>query len=344
MVPITPDPRAFDCVPVKRKCNVQYFSSESLNLDLLETFVNTESIVGFVGIGRMGLPIARHLLKAGVRVLGYKRSSPQDFLAAGGEVKASPAEVFTQSRVVFTCLPDDAAIDTVLNGPNGFLSSNARDRIVVDFSTSRLAARMQFGEMLRARGSTMLDCPISGIPAVVERRKAVFLASGDRAAFDAVERLLRIVSENVVYLGPLGSGTKAKYIANYLLTVHVAAAAEAVAMAERSGLDVAQALAILAQGAGGSFQLTQRGAHMVSGAYRPAPATLADLTKDLGLIGEFADSLGLQSALLATTTSLVNQTIELGFADCDPAAILEAVRAHLNASTSTHPASTHSVG
>jgi 3-hydroxyisobutyrate dehydrogenase-like beta-hydroxyacid dehydrogenase len=298
--------------------------------------MDTESSVGFVGIGRMGLPIARHLLQAGVRVLGYKRSSIQDFLAAGGEAKASPAEVFAQARVVFTCLPDDAAIEAVVNGPNGFLSSTSRDRIVVDFSTTRLAARMQFGEMLRVRGSTMLDCPISGIPAVVERRKAVFLASGDRVAFDAVERFLRIVSENVVYLGPLGSGTKAKYIANYLLTVHVAAAAEAVAMAERSGLDVAQALAAFALGAGSSFQLTQRGARMVSSAYRPAPATLGELTKDLGLIGEFANSLGLQSALLTTATSLVNQTIDLGFGDCDPAAVLEAVRAHLDASASTH--------
>ena len=295
-----------------------------------------ESSVGLVGIGRMGLAVARHLLHAGVQVLGYKRSSLQDFLAAGGEPMASPAEVFTKARVVFTGLPDDAAIESVMNGPNGFLSSNARDRIVVDFSTTRLAARMRFGEMLRARGSTMLDCPISGIPIVVERRKAVFLASGDRAAFDAVEKLLRIVSENVFYLGPFGSGTKAKYIANYLLTVHVAAAAEAVAMAERSGLDVALALAAFAHGAGGSFQLSQRGAHMVSGAYRPAPATLAELIKDLGFIGEFANSLGLQSTLLATSTSLVNQTIDLGFGDCDPAAVLEAVRARLDASTSAH--------
>ena len=300
--------------------------------------MDADSSVGLVGIGRMGLPIARHLLKAGVRVLGYKRSNLQDFLAAGGEPLASPAEVFAHARVVLTCLPDDAAIEAVVNGPNGFLASNARDRIVVDFSTTRLAARMQFGEMLRARGSMMLDCPISGLPNVVERRKAVFLASGDRAAFDAVEKLLRIVSENVFYLGALGSGTKAKYIANYLLTVHVAAAAEAVAMAERSGLDVAQALAAFGHGAGGSFQLSQRGAHMVSGAYRPAPATIAELTKDLGLIGEFANSLGLQSTLLSAATSLVNQTIDLGFGDCDPAAVLEAVRAHLDASASTRPA------
>src|SRR5260221_10640275 len=181
--------------------------------------VDADSSVGLVGIGRMGLPIARHLLKAGVRVLGYKRSNLQDFLAAGGEPLASPAEVFAHARVVLTCLPDDAAIEAVVNGPNGFLASNARDRIVVEFSTTRLAARMQFGEMLRSRGSMMLDCPISGLPNVVERRKAVFLALGDHAAFYAVEKLLRIVSENVFYLRAPGAGTTAKYLANYLLTV-----------------------------------------------------------------------------------------------------------------------------
>jgi 3-hydroxyisobutyrate dehydrogenase len=103
-------------------------------------------------------------------------------------------------------------------------------------------------------------------------------------------------------------------------------------------LDVAQALAAFTLGAGGSFQLAQRGPRMVSGAYRPAPATLGDLAEDLGLIREFAESVGLQSTLLATATSLVKQTIDLGFADCDPAAVLEAVRAHINASANTHSA------
>jgi putative dehydrogenase len=294
--------------------------------------------VGMVGIGRMGLPIARHLLRAGVEVLGYKRSSADEFLAAGGETQVSPAEVFAHAPIVFTCLPDDAALDEVLNGPNGFLSSKARDRIVVDFSTTRLAARLKLGEKMRESGSTLLDCPISGIPVVVEHRKAVFLASGDRPAYDAVEKLLRIVSENVYYLGPLGSGTKAKYIANYLLTVHVAAAAEAMAMAQRSGLDVSQALACVSQGAGGSFQLTQRGPRMISGSYRPAPAVLGDLVRDLGFIEEFAASLGLQSAFLATATSLVEQTIELGLGDGDPAAVLEAVRARMDASTASNAA------
>jgi len=208
----------------------------------------------------------------------------------------------------------------------------------VDFSTTRLAARMQFGEMLRARGSTMLDCPISGIPVVVEKRKAVFLASGDRAAFEVVERFLRIVSDNVFYLGPLGSGTKAKYIANYLLAVHILAAAEAIAMAARSGLDVAQALTILSQGAGGSFQLTQRGPHMVSGTYRPAPATLGDLAKDLDLIREFTDEVGLKSTLFATAKSMLNETVQRGFGDCDPAAVLEAVRAQMGNHAGTHSA------
>jgi len=105
------------------------------------------------------------------------------------------------------------------------------------------------------------------------------------------------------------------------------------------GFNYGSVLATFAQGAGGSLQLTQRGPRMVSGAYRPAPATLEDLLKVLGLIGEFAESIGLQSKLLATATSLVNQTIDLGFADCDPSAVLEAVRANLDA-----PASTPSAG
>jgi len=313
-------------------------SSELPNFASADRSADTMTCVGMVGIGRMGLPIARHLLRAGVQVLGYKRSSAADFIAAGGQILASSAEVFAQAPIVFTCLPDDAALDEVVNGPKGFLSSKARDRIVVDFSTTRLADRLKLGEKLRDSGSTLLDCPISGIPVVVEHRKAVFLASGDRTAYDAVEKFLRIVSENVHYLGPLGAGTKTKYIANYLLIVHVTAAAEAMAMAERSGLDVPQTLACISQGAGGSFQLTQRGPRMASRTYRPAPANLGELVKDLGLIDEFAESLGLQSAFLATATSLVEQTVALGFGDGDPGAVFEAVRARMDAPAGANPA------
>jgi 3-hydroxyisobutyrate dehydrogenase-like beta-hydroxyacid dehydrogenase len=196
-------------------------------------------------------------------------------------------------------------------------------------STSGLPRRRALREALRAAGSTMVDCPISGIPPVLEQRKAVLMASGERTEFAEVEPYLRILSDEVFYLGEFGAGTMMKYVANYLMTVNTAAVAEAMALVKRAGLDAAAAPVILGKGASGSFQVTARGPQMAEGRYQRGHASLAALTKDLDLIGDFTASLGLDSRLFAGAAALVHKADDLGFGDYDPAALVEAVRANM---------------
>jgi len=291
--------------------------------------------IGMVGIGRMGLPIARHFIAAGRKVVGYRRSDGEAFAAAGGMRLRSPADVFARAPVIITCLPDADALRQVIAGDDGFLSSGARGRIVIDVSTTDLATRNDLRSRLKSAGSTLIDCPISGIPPVLERRKAVFFASCDRAEFDSVAPLLNILSDEIHYVGPFGAGTKMKYFANFLLAIHVAATAEVLAAATAAGLDPVQTVELLGKGAGGSFQLTSRGPLMAQKLFGSAHADLGGLAGDLALIAPFASSLGLESHLLASAKALIDKSEALGFAHCDPAALIEVVQQSMHGGAKT---------
>jgi putative dehydrogenase len=285
--------------------------------------------VGIVGLGSLGMAIAGHLLADGMAVVGFRRSDADDFREKGGLLLASPRAVFEAAEVIFTCVADETALASVIDGENGFLASSARGRTVVDLSTTALAPRFAFRDRLQKAGSTLIDCPVSGLPVAVSRRKGVLLASADAAEFAAVERHLRVISDEVYYVGLFGSGTKLKYLANFLMVVHAAAAAEAIAAAKAAGLDPVLAVEVLSRSAGGSFQLASRGPRMATGDYGTPQATLDNLTRDLRAIGEFQTSVGLDSGLLAAATALVDQARSLGFGGCDPVALMEAARANL---------------
>lgn len=282
--------------------------------------------LGFVGLGSLGLAVARNLLDRGRAVVGHRRSDPTSFVEAGGRAVASPRAVFEAAEVVFTCLPDASSLASVVEGEEGFLTAAATGRTVVDLSTTDLASRLRLRARLRQAGSTLVDCPVSGLPAMVVQRSAVLLTSGDRHEFEAVEGVLRDISDEVRFAGAFGSGTVLKYLANFLMVIHAAAAAEAVGMAERCGLDPALAVDILKRSAGGSAQLAIRGPRMAAGDFDAPQATLDGLVKDLGLIGDLARSVGLDSALLGAAADRVDQTRRLGLGSRDPTALVEAVR------------------
>jgi 3-hydroxyisobutyrate dehydrogenase-like beta-hydroxyacid dehydrogenase len=295
--------------------------------------VPPEETVGIVGLGSLGTAVAGRLLAGGLDVVGFRRSDGEDFRKSDGRLCSSPREVFEAARVIFTCLPDETALLSVIDGEDGFLTSSARGRIVIDLSTTPLAPRFTLRDRLRQAASTLVDCPVSGLPAAVDRGKGVLLASADAAEFAAVEVYLRMVSDEVHYVGAFGDGTKLKYLANFLMVVHAAAAAEMVAAARAAGLDPALAVEVLSRGAGGSFQLASRGPGMAAQDYGSPQATLDQLTKDLRIIAQFHASVGLDSGLLSAAAALVRRAQALGFGGCDPTALVEAAQANLTRSS-----------
>ena len=194
--------------------------------------------VGLIGLGKMGLPIARNLMERGFEVTGYRRSGSPELAAAGGTVAGSAAEVAAAADVLLSIVPDAAAVEEVICGPAGTLTALRPGTVHIEMSTIDIGHKTRLRDAVRARGGDLLDCPISGSPGMVAPRRATTFASGDRASVDRVAPVLDAVSGPWVYTGEFGTGARMKYIANLLLAVHTVAAAEAIALARSPDANV----------------------------------------------------------------------------------------------------------
>src|SRR5918995_1049252 len=194
--------------------------------------------VGMIGLGKMGMPAARNLMERGFEVVGYRRSGSPELTAAGGIVAVSPAEVATQADVLLSILPDATAIEEVVSGEVGTLTTLRAGTVHVEMSTVDVDRKSLIRDAVRGKGGDMLDCPISGSPGMVAPRLATTFVSGELASVDTVRPVLDAISGPWVYTGAFGTGAHMKYVANLLLAAHMVAAAEAMVLARRSGLDL----------------------------------------------------------------------------------------------------------
>jgi L-threonate 2-dehydrogenase len=275
-----------------------------------------------VGLGIMGSAIARHLLDAGCAVLGYDVDADRlrELEDHGGTALGSAREAAERADVVLTSLPGSGPALEVCRE----LAVGARDGlVVVETSTLPHEVKDSCRELIVAAGGDLLDCPLSGTGAQARVRDVVVYGSGDEAAFERVRGVLEIFSRSVRYLGPFGSGSTMKLVANLLVAVHNAATAEAFALGEAAGLDPQQIYDTIRDGAGNSVIFEKRGQLMVDRAYRPATAKISMFVKDTGLIADFADGLGLGLPLLEATRPLYDRAVDAGLADADAAALLE---------------------
>lgn len=286
-------------------------------------------VVGVVGLGTMGGAMAHHLLAAGYRVIGYdvEPEAAQRCAAAGGTVVTSAAEVAAAADVVILSLPSVAAFESVVYGPEGLTGAAAiRCRIVVETSTLPRELKQSAHAELVAHGLELLDCPISGTGAQMAVRDVVFYASGDDRAIEVVEPVLQACGRAVFRLGPLGNGTKLKLIANLLVTIHNASAAEALALARAGGIEPADALPALVAGAGTSRMLEVRGPMMVAEEYEPATMKVRLFMKDVGIITAFAEEMGCTLPVFEAAGRLHQDALEAGLGEADAASVHAVVR------------------
>ena len=262
--------------------------------------------VGFLGLGVMGSAMSGHLLDAGFPVLGFDPDPGRrdDHEARGGTVCTDPAEVARGVDVVVTSLPNAAALAEVLDGQDGLAAGARPGLVVIETSTLGAATKQDGHDRARAFGATLLDCPMSGTGQQARDGDLVAYLSGDEAAKDRARPVLAAFTRAQYDLGPFGRGTAMKLVANLLVAVHNAAAAEALLLAQRAGLDLQDVLAAVGDGAGSSRMLQVRGPLMAAGRYSPATATVATMQKDNALIAEFAAGVASPTPLFAATAVL----------------------------------------
>jgi len=283
--------------------------------------------VGFVGPGKIGLPICANLIKSGYRVLGYRRSSLAEFEKVGGVAARSPAEIAAQADIVFSCLPSSEALDEVVQGPNGLIRAAHAGQIIVELGSHPVEHKERYITPLADKGAVFLDGEVSGTPGMVAARKAVIYLAGDKDAFEKVERVIGGFADSCLYFGRFGAASRVKLVNNLLVAIHIAAAAEAMALGLKAGVDVDLMIKAIASGSGGSTQFAIRAPWMAQRRFLPAQGTAPGLQHYFDMIGHFADSMGIATPMLDRAVELYDKLVQMGLGESDVAAMVDVVAA-----------------
>ena len=276
--------------------------------------------VGVIGLGIMGSAIAANLMQAGYRVVGYDilARRRQDHRRAGGQVAKDARDLGTRVDIVVCSLPSS---DALRQAAGALAKSRRPPQIVIETSTLPIAVKRQARDTLRRRGTTLIDCPLSGTGGQARAKDLVVYGSGDRRAYRRAVPVMTAFARAHHYVGAFGAGSKMKFVANLLVAVHNVAAAEALVLAMKAGLDPAMVLKVVGDGAGSSRMLEVRGPMMVKGDYSEAMMKLETWQKDLTIIADFARKLGCQTPLFSASARLYAAAMAMGHRAHDTAAV-----------------------
>ena len=261
--------------------------------------------IGFIGLGIMGRPMAKNLLKAGYPLVVHSRSrGPVDeVVKAGATAASSPKEVTSRCEVLITMLPNSPDVEQVALGKDGIIEAAKTGLIFVDMSTISPIVSQKVGSALAAKGVKMLDAPVSGGEKGAIDAALSIMVGGDKATFDAVLPIFQTMGKTITLLGPLGFGGFTKLANQIIVAVNLTALAEALTLGKKAGLDRELLLTALAGGLAGSKCLDQKKPNYVAGTYNPG--FKIDLHfKDLGLIMESARTLGVPLPATAVVQEL----------------------------------------
>lgn len=287
--------------------------------------------VGVIGLGIMGSSYVRNLLKNGFRVVGYDLDTArvQELQTEGMQPGKSAVDVASQCTEIITSLPSPQALHKVV-AELAELGPRLREIVVADTCTLAMADKVLAMQNLHAAGGTLLDSPVSGTGAQAAKGDLIVFASGDA---EGVKRMMPVfagIGRLTHDLGAFGNGSKMKYVANLLVTIHNVSTAEAFAFAQKAGIAPESAYKALFGGAGSSRILEVRGPMMVAGDYQTGlSATHRLMHKDISIISGYIDALAADTPLFNLAAKIHDEAIELGFEMQDTASVC-AVMEHRN--------------
>ena len=225
---------------------------------MTETDSGEREPLGFIGLGAMGQPMARCLLKAGypLTVCPHHNRAPVDALAAeGATVVATPQAVAAASRVVITIVPDAPQVEEAVLGPDGALAGMAPGTVLIDMSTIAPTATKRIGAALAERGLAMLDAPVSGGPARAADGTLTIMVGGDAALFDRCRPIFAAMGRQITHVGPLSSGEMLKAVNQLMISIIMLANAEALALGLKAGLPLDTMREVIGTASGGNYLL-----------------------------------------------------------------------------------------
>ena len=260
--------------------------------------------IGFIGLGIMGEPMAKNLIKAGFDLIVYNRtkSKTDSLKQLGAIVASSPAEIANNSKYIITMLTDSPDVTQVILGQSGVYEGIQNDSIVIDMSTISPNVTRDINSKLANKKSFLLDAPVSGGSWGAIEATLSIMVGGDKEAFDKSIPLFEGMGKNIVHTGPSGMGQTTKLINQILVAGTMNAVAEALVFAAKSGADLEKTIAAVGGGAAASWQLNTLGPKLIQGDFEPGFMVKLQ-QKDLRLVIEAAQEMGVS----VPATSLVNQ-------------------------------------
>ncbi len=274
--------------------------------------------VGFIGLGVMGEPICRNLVKkSGRRVLAFDLAAEPlaRLRGEGAEVAASVAEVLKQSDLVFLCLPSAKHVRAVFEG-DGILKNARPDLVIVDLGTSSVSQTRAFAAQLAAKGAFWADAPIARTRQAAQDGTLSVMVGTTTTLYAAIEPLIRCFATDVTHCGDVGAGQVTKILNNMVLFETVNALAEAVAVARRSGVDPKLLLETLSKGSADSFALRNHGMKAIlPGAFPERAFSTEYALKDLSYALELAGDAGLKLRGAELVGTVLQEAIDAGSGD-----------------------------
>jgi 2-hydroxy-3-oxopropionate reductase len=284
--------------------------------------------VGFIGLGLMGKPMARNLLKKGFPLLVHSRSGGPvaELVKEGATAAGSPAEVARTARVIITMLPDGPDVEKVLEGDSGIFGSMAKGTVIVDSSTIAPAIARRLAARAKELGGAMLDAPVSGGEIGAIDGTLTFMVGGDAATLEAVRDILGAMGkpERIVHVGDSGAGQICKACNQIVLGGTMSVVAEAIALSRKAGVDPMKVRAALMGGFAQSRVLEVHGERMITGNWKPGfKAKL--FKKDLGIAMNTLAENGVPAITSSVVQQLVNAQIAAGEGEEDYSGIAKAI-------------------
>lgn len=249
--------------------------------------------VGFIGLGIMGMGMARNLLKAGFSLQVWNRtaSKAESLVGEGATVAATPAAVAANSDIIITCVSDTPDVEKVILGEDGVIQGAKAGALVIDCSTISPQATQSIAAKLAEKGVQMLDAPISGGSEGAAKGTLSIMVGGAAEDFDRAMPVFQAMGKTITHVGGTGAGQTVKLVNQVLVVGNCLAMCEALMLAQAGGVDLKKTYDAISQGAAGSWMFTNRGPQIINRDWRPG-FMVSLQQKDLRLVLEAADQLG----------------------------------------------------
>ena len=299
-----------------------------------------EPVLGFIGLGRMGMPMVENLARAGPRgaVFDANPARCEAARSAGVEAQPSSAGVAARAQVLFSCLPNNEAVRAAYLGPDGVAQGAQAGLLTCDCSTIAPLLAEELGRALGARGIAHLDTPMLGSQPQAVSGEIFFIVSGSAAGYARARPYLDLMGKQSMFVGGPGTGNKIKLIHNALGAVNSVAVAESLAMCVRGGVDVRTFYDVVRNGGGMAYStyFDRRVERIADGNYAPT-FTLELMRKDVSMASQLAEDWGVAAPIMALTREVYDQGVDGGWGGEDFSAVSHVIERRLGISLSQPP-------